>query len=159
MHTFKVKRKKYIVEQIYKGDYRSDDYNKWPSIRINGGRLIHCKDIGGVRCKYIGKDFVVKVDDHWGQTNREIDRYKKISYYDRQYFPKLFSCNKKEGILIQERIKFKRGRYGSNDFYRAERIVRRLINKYGLERDVHSGYIRNWGFRANGRPVIFDFGL
>lgn len=160
MYTFKVKRKKYTVEQIHKGTEPSvDEDGSWPSIRINGGRIIYCKDIGGVRCKYIGKDFVVKINDYWNQTKKEIKRYKKISYYDRQYFPVLLSSDKKEGILIQERIKFKRGAYSEKQFNRASRIVERLIKKYKLERDVYSDHVRNWGFRENGRPVIFDFGI
>lgn len=159
-----------IIEKEDEDDpWGNDGTGEYPTIgfiRVNGGSRILCRRTGGARCKYLGKKYVVKLDDKYRQTRLEIDRYiNEISPADKKYFPKLLGYDKVNyEYLIQERIKFKRvstrnGKVNRAVHKHAIRIIERLCEKYYLRRDINPEYPRNWGIRENGQPVIFDFGF
>ena len=154
------KKKKIKLARPLNDDNSYEGHQK--IIIIDGHKLKHvtCRDIGGVRPKYIGRNYVIKLEDGWNQTINEIKVYKKLRQYDRKFFPKFLSFSKKDGFIIQERIQFKkRTTIGRKERNRAAQIVERLIKRYGLNGDIESDTLRNWGIRKDGRPVIFDFGI
>lgn len=123
-----------------------------------GKRYVVCRDTGGIRPKYLARKYVIKFNCCLDQSSSEIKRYKRIRQSDRKYFPKMLVMNPKEGYLVQERIQFKKHVTDKED-EEAIRIVRRLIKRYRIG-DVEAcdrGY--NWNIRADGRPVIYDFGV
>lgn len=110
---------------------------------------------------YIGPKFVIKSWSSWEydcrqkQTRNEIRFYlSKLKNEDRKYFPKLFAYDLKKAFLIQERIKFKRGRLSSKQ----TEILNKLIKKYKFtDISCERGWKYNCGVKKNGTPVIYDF--
>lgn len=128
------------------------------TILINGEK-IKLYRIGGLRLKCFYGDYVIKFDDEDGdiyypQTLREIEVWKRIKPKHRKYFAKLLAWNSKEGYLIQERIKFKQGRRKNG----SDEIICELQEFYGID-DLGFGKNDNWGIRADGTPVIYDWGM
>ncbi len=134
-----------------------------PIIRITWRgrtRYVRCWDTGGCRPKYLGRKFVVKLNDILDQTSTEIQILKQIRHYDKKYFPKILAICKDETFIVQERIEFKREQEVSEkELNKAIGIIERLIQKYEIGDVTPNIYGDNWAIRKDGRPVIYDFGV
>lgn len=113
------------------------------------------------RFKY--KNFIIKLDEDSNinydqQSTRELEKWKEISDEDRKFFQEPVygerSSFGKRGFIVQEIIKFKRGRKS----YELCNFMQNLARKYGIH-DVETGGSRNWGINILGIPKIFDWGI
>ena len=122
--------------------------------------FIKLSAMGGCRRKSFYGNYIIKFDRSYpddsynSQNEREIDLWKIMDKKDRKYFPKMIQYSKKDGYLIQERIRFRRGRKAISH----RDIVMNLIEKYDITDISFSGDNDNWGVRENGLPVIYDYG-
>lgn len=125
--------------------------------------IIKLSGMGGCRRKCFYDNYIIKFDEpddpkfpeDNSQNLREILLWKKISKKDRQYFPKMIQYSVRNHFIVQERIKFKRGRKA----YAHRAIILGLIRKYNISDIGFCGINDNWGVRENGVPVIYDYGL
>jgi len=129
------------------------------------GQKIKLGGFGGVRLKYMDQDIIIKFDrEAWDgipnrcQSTKEINIwFSRIKKEDRKYFAKPIAYSRKHGYIAQKRIRFKKGRPTN----KAREIIRDISKKYRIK-DVECGGAFgkwNWGMRANGTPVIFDWGV
>lgn len=117
----------------------------------------------GTRVKYSTDKYVVKFDDfpHWEQSTNEVEIWKRIEKRDRKYFAKLLNWrlakpkSQHNGWIVQERIKFVRGRHSQ----KATDIITYLVEKYNLKDIGTNRQNKNWGIRADTKnPCIYDWG-
>lgn len=102
------------------------------------GQKIKLREFGGVRLKYMDEAIVIKFDDEsrWGlrrrkQSTKEINTwFNRIKKEDRKYFAKPIAYSRRHGYIVQERIKFKRGRPTN----RAREIIRDISKKISHKR-------------------------
>ena len=128
------------------------------------GQKIKLSDFGGVRLKYMDQNIIIKFDrearlgvSNRRQSTNEINIWFEIEKEDRKYFAKPIAYSRKHGYIAQKRIRFKKGRPTN----KAREIIRDISKKYRIK-DVECGGAFgkwNWGMRANGTPVIFDWGV
>lgn len=138
------------IEQI-------DDYNC-----LVNDVIIKLHSLGGCRRKGFYENYIIKFDetdiifeDEESQNEREIFLWKIMDKKDRKYFPKMKKYSQTDGYIVQERIRFQRGRKA----FAHQEIIRELIKKYSIEDISFNGINENWGVRDNGIPVIYDYGL
>lgn len=123
-------------------------------VSING-ELIKLAEHGGCRPKCFYGGYVIKFDDDEdiNTADQEVAVWKRISKQHRQHFAKLVGWNVKAGYVIQELVKFKRGRKSNA----AKDIVYQMIVRYDLEDVCTFGENSNWGVSLDGVPKIFDW--
>ena len=144
-------RKKYMsklrIEMI-------DDYNC-----LVDSDIIKLRSMGGCRRKGFYGDQIIKFDNDYelipSQNLREIELWKLIEKKDRKHFAAINQYSYKDEYIVQERIKFKRGRKSRKHYD----VIFDLIEKYEIGDIGFCGENDNWGVRDNDVPVIFDYGF
>ena len=124
--------------------------------------IIQLRGMGGCRRKCFYDNYIIKFEetdivfsDEPDQNEREIHLWNNMDKKDRKYFPKMIQYSKKDGYIVQERIRFQRGRKATKH----RDVVYDLVKKYRIGDIAFSGDNDNWGVRADTKqPVIYDYG-
>lgn len=107
----------------------------------------------GLRFKYVATNFVVKFEDEEKQCAREAKLWIEIDPRDRKFFAPIIRWNRKEGYILQPRIRFSKQRPTKEQ----RKQVEKLADKYHLTDISTTSDLWNWRLRWDGRPVIFDY--
>lgn len=138
--------------------------NNGESVLVNGKKAKLLKNdsrcMSRKRFKY--ENLMIKIDEDLNicdqQSTQELKKWKEISDEDRKFFQEPVygepSSIGKRGFIVQEIIKFKRGRKS----YELCSFMKKLARKYNIN-DVETGGSRNWGINILGIPKIYDWGI
>lgn len=129
-------------------------------VMVNGKRLRALPYYDrGCRQTYIGGDYVVKLDDKYGQNKREAKVFSRVARTkDREHFPKLLAAAKDYLWILVSRFRpLKTRDVPPEMFCKVRSLARR--NRVGLS-DIwmEKGDSINWGM-CGEMPVIFDAGM
>ena len=131
-------------------------------ITIDGVKY-KAKAYGGCRLKVITPEYVIKLEDHIGQSSREIYFwYEVLHSKDRKYFAPIIDYGLNPvPYIVQKKLKFRPGKISRVHL----NIVEELVLKYGLtdlgcHSEEYSSMLNNWAIEADtNQPVIFDYAI
>ncbi|SRR5258706_4342332 len=137
------------------------------SVILNGEKLKR-KTTGSSRKIYLGKNYVVKIEDdseycdRWRlhQCTNEYELWKSLPKSERKYFVPILKYKHTEeyNYVIQPRLKLiTKGSVSKIE--KGFAIIYKLIKKYDFNDIMEFGDItNNWAF-SNGQPIINDYGV